>query len=348
MLKYDLTTLFNNKINMKTSLKTLLFIIILFHSNLILAQSKLQIVNIGDFITTSGSIIKDCKVGYRTVGKLNTDSSNVILWPSWFDGTSESIVKPYNLPKWIDSTGFYIIVVDALSDGVSSSPSNTIDFPKITIRDMVNSQYKLLVNHLKIDHIFAVMGISMGGMQVFEWIVSYPDFMDKAIPIIGTPKQSSYDIFVWQTQADLINEAELNEEDINLAMKRVYDICNMNCYTPSYFVRKVKPEKINKWRNNRSSNMMNPKDYLAGLEAMIAHDIYKSSSVLPGNIEDIIKADLHIVVASQDHLVNPNSSIKLSQQLNCELTLLEGDCGHIAVWCEANKVKEVTSSFFNK
>jgi len=269
---------------------------------------------------------------YRTVGKLNADSSNIILWPSWFDGTSEDIVKPHNLPKWIDSTGFYIIVVDALTDGISSSPSNTIDFPKIKIRDMVNCQYQLLVNHLNIDHVYAVLGISMGRMQVFEWIVAYPEFMDKAIPIIGTPQQSSYDIFVWQTQADLINEAELNEKSINLAMKRVYDICLMNCCSPSYFVRKVKPEKMNKWRNNSYSRMMNSKDYLAGLEAMIAHDIYKSASVEPENISNVVKSDVHIIVSLQDHPVNPASSIEFSKRLGCELTELTGDCGHFAVW----------------
>ena len=143
-----------------------LMFVLLFWTNLTFAQSELKLVSIGDFTTTNGSIIEDCKIGYRTIGKLNSDSSNVILWPSWFDGTSESIVKN-NLPKWIDSTGFYIIVVDALADGISSSPSNTVDFPEITIRDMVNSQYELLVNNLDIDHVYALVGISMGGMQVF-------------------------------------------------------------------------------------------------------------------------------------------------------------------------------------
>ncbi|MCD4769417.1 MAG: hypothetical protein K8R35_04545, partial [Bacteroidales bacterium] len=111
---------------MKTTITFLLATAICFSSNIISAQG-LKLANIDDFKTTNGSIIKDCKIGYRTVGELNSDSSNVILWPSWFDGTSESIVKN-NLPLWIDSTGFYIIVVDALADGISSSPSNTVEF----------------------------------------------------------------------------------------------------------------------------------------------------------------------------------------------------------------------------
>jgi len=330
---------------MRILVKYFLFSIILFSSNLILAQHELQLVNIGDFTTTNGRIIEDCKIGYRTVGKLNIDSSNVILWPSWFDGTSENIVKPYNLPKWIDSTRFYIIVVDALTDGISSSPSNTVDFPEVTIRDMVNSQYELLVNYLNIDHLYAVLGISMGGMQVFEWMVAYPDFMDKGIPIIGTPKLSSYDIFVWQTQADLINEAGVNEDDINLAMRRVYDVCYMNCFTPSYFIRKVQPEKMNIWRNKKYNHMMNSKNYLAGLNAMLSHDIYKSVSIDLEDISNVIKADVLIIVSLHDHLVNPASSIAFAKQLDCTLVELTGDCGHIAVWCEANIIKEATSSF---
>ena len=328
---------------MKTPVNYFLFIFIIISSNLTLAQHKLQLVNIGDFKTNNGNIIKNCNIGYRTVGKLNSDSSNIILWPTWFDGTSENIV--YNLPKWIDSTEFYIIVVDALSDGVSSSPSNTADFTEITIRDMVNSQHELLFNQLNINHLYAIVGVSMGGMQVFEWMVAYPDFMDKAIPIIGTPKQSSFDIFVWQTQADIINEAGTDEKNINIAMRRAYDVCNMNCYTPSYFVRRVEHDEMNNWRNKSYTKMMNSKDYLTQVNAMLKHDIYKSPSITPENISNVVKTDVLIVVSLQDHLVNPASSITISKQLNCQLLELTGDCGHIAVWCEADKIKQAVSSF---
>jgi homoserine O-acetyltransferase len=330
---------------MKLFIKSHFLFIVLFWTSLTFAQSELQLVNIGDFTTTNGSIIKDCKVGYRTIGKLNPDKSNVLLWPSWFDGTSENIINNSIFPNIVDTSAFYIIVVDALADGISSSPSNTVDFPDISIRDMVNSQYSLLINHLNINHLYAVLGASMGGMQTFEWLVAYPDFMDKAISIIGTPKQSFYDIFVWQTQADLIIYAGLNQEDINFAMKRAYDVCYMNAYSPSYYVRKYTPDGVEAFRNRRYSHMMNSSDYLAQLNAMIQHDIYKSSHSNPDNIKNVIKADILIIVAQQDHLVNPASSIAFSKLLDCQLVELTGDCGHVALWCEIEQVKEATFSF---
>jgi homoserine O-acetyltransferase len=69
-----------------------------------------------------------------------------------------------------------VILVDALGNGLSSSPSNTSNFPDITIHDMVVAEHELLTRKLKISHLYAVMGISMGGMQTFEWLASYPDF----------------------------------------------------------------------------------------------------------------------------------------------------------------------------
>ena len=107
----------------------------------------------------------------------------------------------------MDTAGFYVVVVDAFGNGISSSPSNNPSFPEITIRDMVNSQYELLTKHLRINHVKVVMGGSMGGFQVMEWLVSYPGFADNAISIVGSPKLSSYDLMLWKTIASPLNTA---------------------------------------------------------------------------------------------------------------------------------------------
>ncbi len=331
---------------MNSSTKQILIAFLSLWINCCFAQSDLHLVNIGDFKTTEGKIIKNCKIGYRTVGKLNNDKSNVVLLPTPFTVTSADMLDFTGM--LIDTTGLYIIIVDALTNGVSSSPSNTTDFPIVSIRDMVNSQYNLLVNHLNIHHLYVVIGLSMGGMQTFEWLVAYPEFMDKAIPIIGTPKQSFYDVFVWQTQADLIMEAGSNEHNVDFAMKRVYDILSMNSSTPSFLARTWSPDSIKAFRNEKYAQMMNSEDYLAGLNAMIQHDIYKTSNINLDNIKNLVKADILVIISQQDHLVNPTSSIAFSKAYGCGSLELTSDFGHGAPFFESEKVKEAISSFLKR
>jgi len=52
-----------------------------------------------------------------------------------------------------------------------------------------------------------MIGGSMGGMQVFEWIVSYPNFMEKAVAYVGFTKLTSFDLMLWQTELNAIEEA---------------------------------------------------------------------------------------------------------------------------------------------
>ena len=97
----------------------------------------------------------------------------MVLWPTWFTGSSKQLIALVGRDGYVDPTRFFVILVDALGNGVSSSPSNSsvqprMDSPVFTIRDMVNSQRRLLTENLGINHIRAVMGISMGGMQAFQ------------------------------------------------------------------------------------------------------------------------------------------------------------------------------------
>ena len=188
-----------------------IFVATYFFITSLTAQSEQRFADLGNFKLVSGEMIYKCKIGYRTFGTLNEEKSNAILWPTWFGGKSENLANLIGPDKVVDSDEYFVIAVDALGNGVSSSPSNSEyqsnrNFPQITIKDMINSQYKLLTEHLGINHLHGIIGGSMGGMQVFEWIVSYPNFMEKAIAYVGSPKLTSFDLLVWQTELTAIEE----------------------------------------------------------------------------------------------------------------------------------------------
>lgn len=147
-------------------MKYLLFLIfnfIILSDTFIFSQSIQRFAEIGDLTLINGEKIIDCRMGYRTFGKLNEEKSNVIIYPSWFEGTSEAISNLITKNNFIDTNKYFITVIDALGNGVSTSPSNyKSDFPLITIRDMVNSQYKFLKENLGINHLYAAVGGSMG------------------------------------------------------------------------------------------------------------------------------------------------------------------------------------------
>jgi homoserine O-acetyltransferase len=73
-----------------------------------------------------------------------------------------------------------------------------MQFPKFTIRDMVESQYRLLKEKFGIDHVLAVVGPSMGGMQVLQWGVSHPDYMDALVAMVPLAKTPAWSVAVME------------------------------------------------------------------------------------------------------------------------------------------------------
>ena len=196
---------------MNKSILRAIFSVVLW-SNLSIASplpdTPQQFANFSECHLISGQVIAPCRIGYRTYGTLNDDRSNALLVPTWFTGTSTDHAYLAS-PDLLDPEKYFIVIVDALANGVSISPSNSKtqpgdQFPQITITDMVESQHRLLTEILDIQSLHGVVGLSMGGMQAFEWAVRYPGFANRAVAAIGSPRLPAFDIALWTTQIRLL------------------------------------------------------------------------------------------------------------------------------------------------
>ncbi len=157
-----------------------------------------------NFKTESGVVLPEAHIVYGTYGTLNADQSNAILLPSHYmanlTGYGFLIKSPANPDGALDTSKLFLVTSELFGNGRSSSPSNTpapFDgprFPVMTIRDNVNAVHQLLTQQLHIQHLRAVIGFSMGAQQAFQWAVSYPTFMDKAVATSGTAKTYGHGI----------------------------------------------------------------------------------------------------------------------------------------------------------
>ncbi len=317
----------------------------------------LQFAHLGDCKLENGSVIHDCKIGYRTLGTLNSTHSNAVLIPAWFTGKSGDVAMTLTPDSYIDTSKYFVIAVDPLGNGVSSSPSNSTtqhgtDFPEFSIRDMVTSEYRLVTEALHLTHLHAVMGISMGGLQTFQWMVSYPDFMDVAIPIVGTPQMSSYDLLLWnmELKALVSDPAYKDGKYIQTPpLSMVALIHNMNLATPNFRANHTTREGFRQYFDQITTDgdrFFDANDYLRLLQALIGHDIAKGSTIFAA--ANKVKAKVLIVNASQDHMVNPLPALGFAKLIHAQTLVLDSDCGHMAPGCESEKMNPVVRKFLDQ
>ncbi len=159
---------------------------------------------IRNFKTESGAVLPEARIVYGTYGKLNAARDNAVLLPSHYMAQLTGygwLIKSAAAPELaLDPAKRFLVTTELFGNGRSSSPSNTpapFDgprFPVMTVRDNVEAVHRLLVEELKIPHLKAVIGFSMGAQQAFQWAVSYPNFMDQIVATAGTAKTYGHGI----------------------------------------------------------------------------------------------------------------------------------------------------------
>lgn len=318
------------------------------------SSGRLQFADLGTCRLVSGQEIRNCRLGYRTWGRLNAQRSNAVLFPTWFSGRSADLAASVGAQGLVDPAKFFVIVIDALGDGVSSSPSNSTAqhgpaFPAITIQDMVNSEYRLATETLHLHHLHAVMGISMGGLQTFEWMVDYPNFMDEAIPIVGSPRPDSRDLMLYRTDLDAVTSDPAFDRGHYTQAPPVPEaelIWQLNLTTPANFARTHPldkfPAEYARWRS-LGILPFDANDWVAQLEACVHHDIAHGGSLQAAASR--VKTRVLVVNSAQDHMVNPQPALAFARFIDAKTLILQGDCGHIATDCEAARLGAATRDF---
>ncbi len=169
-----------------------------------------------ELILSSGEKLGPVTIAYETYGTLNSEKNNAILLNHALSGSSHAAgyySSTDKNPGWWDAyvgpgkafdTDIYFVICSNVISGCSGStgPSSNnpdtgrpygLDFPMITISDMVNAQYHL-VKHLGIDKLLAVSGGSMGGMQALQWTISYPEMVNSCVAIATSASLSAQGI----------------------------------------------------------------------------------------------------------------------------------------------------------
>ena len=166
-----------------------------------------------DFHFTSGESLPQLRIHYRTLGSPRTDARgvvrNAVLITHGTGGSGAQFLRPefagalFGPGQLLDAARYFIVLPDGIGHGKSSRPSDGLraHFPHYGYNDMVEAQYLLLTQGLKVNHARLIMGTSMGGMQTWLWGEQHPGFMDALMPLASLPTQISGRNRVWRHTA---------------------------------------------------------------------------------------------------------------------------------------------------
>ena len=154
---------------------------------------------IRDFRFASGEILPELRLHYTTIGSPILDETgavtNAVLILHGTAGrgsvflTEQFAGTLFGPGQLLDAQRYYLILPDAIGAGKSSKPSDGLRtrFPHYAYEDMVRAQYRLVLDHLHINHLRLILGGSMGCMHAWMWAENYPNFMDALLPMACLP-----------------------------------------------------------------------------------------------------------------------------------------------------------------
>lgn len=315
-----------------------------------ISSTNLKVHKLENFTLKSGVTI-NLELFYLTVGELNEKKDNVIIYPTRYAGTH--LEQGYLIGEQLalNPKDYFIIIPNMFCNGVSSSPSNTIEpsngpnFPLITIQDNVTAQHNLVTNFFGIENIKLVVGWSMGGQQAYQWATQYPDMVENIAAMCAHAKTSGHThVFLEGMYAALTSDLNWNEGNYKeqpnagkttMAMAWAGWALGQNWFREKLYLNdgyKSPQEVLDKlWKTiyyKRDAN-----DLLAMIRTWQEHDI-SNNEKFNGNIEEAlssIKANVVLMPGINDLYFPPEENKEELKSLkNGKLEIIPSNYGHYA------------------
>jgi homoserine O-acetyltransferase len=278
----------------------------------LLAAILLPPVHEADFVIpqyrfASGETLQNVRIHYATLGTLRRDANgratNAVLVLHGTGGSHQQFLNDhfagvlFTPGGLLDAQKYFIIIPDNVGHGASSKPSDGLrrDFPHYGYRDMVDLQHRLVTEHLGVDHLFLVMGTSMGGMQSWMWGERYPSAMDALLPLASLPVQIAGRNRVWRKMA-----ADAIREDPEHGLRTAIDLLMIATSSPLQW-QKTSPtaDAADRWLADQV------KTRLASTDANdLLYALESSSDYDPEPALETITVPL-LAINSADDFVNP-------------------------------------------
>lgn len=309
---------------------------------------RLELFQLGDLTLQSGHTLPHAQVAYVTCGALNAAGDNAILFPTYYTGTHRENLALVGPGRALDPAHYFIVIVNLLGNGESSSPSNHptqggAQFPHVSLLDNVSAQWRLL-EHLRIERLALALGWSMGAQQAYHHAALFPERVQRLLAVCGSARTAPHNwVFLEGVKAAL--EADAAFEGGNYrepplkglaAFGRVYAGW---AYSQTFFRERLyeqlgyaSPQALlSAWAREHQAYDAN--DLLCALSSWQRADI-SDNALYGGDLPKALAAieARTIVMPCSTDLYFPPEDSRIEVQLlrHAELRILESKFGHVA------------------
>jgi len=313
-----------------------------------------DLYDVGDFVLEEGMTIRGLQLAYHTQGELNAAKDNAILICTWYCGTTKFYEQYYiGKGRALDPDKYFIIVVNQIGNGLSTSPHNTqgaggmAAFPHVRISDDVRAQHKMVTEKWGIKKLALVAGGSMGSEQTWEWAVRYPEMVQRAAPIAGTavttPQCAAFSRTLDEARTSDPNFNGGNyktNHDVEIGLRREAALWTVFGFSPEWL-------KQEKWRALGFSSIedfqvnfmdacftpMDPLDLQNNAWKWQRADVSRNTNGDLAAALGRIKAKVFVMPIATDHLF-PVADCAAEQKLtpNSELRVIDSLAGHLGLF----------------